>query len=69
MKPHRLVITAALFTVPSLVLAQQVRSGSQAYGDWRSDAPGVTRLIKATDLPTPGATESTANMSRIVARP
>lgn len=44
-------------------------TGSAAFGDWRSDKPGVSRLIKPEDLPKPGATPSTANMSHVVARP
>ena len=43
--------------------------GSAAFGDWRSDKPGVTRLIRPEDLPKPGATSSAVNVSRIVARP
>jgi hypothetical protein len=43
--------------------------GSAAFGDWRSDRPGVSRLIRPEDLPKPGATPSAANVSRIVARP
>ena len=33
--------------------AQQVRTGSDAFGTWESDAPGVSRHIRATDLPEP----------------
>jgi glucose/arabinose dehydrogenase len=43
--------------------------GPAAFGDWRADRPGVSRLIKAEDLPRPGATPSSANVSRIVPRP
>src|SRR3984957_3677626 len=44
-------------------------TGAAAFGDWRADKPGVSRLIKPEDLPKPGATPSAANVSRIVARP
>ncbi|MBU6462256.1 MAG: sorbosone dehydrogenase family protein [Bradyrhizobium sp.] len=44
-------------------------TGSAAFGDWRSDKPGISRLIKPEDLPKPGATPSAANRSRVVARP
>jgi glucose/arabinose dehydrogenase len=44
-------------------------TGSAAFGDWRSDKPGVSRLIRPEDLPRPGATPSSANMSHVVARP
>jgi len=42
-------------------------AGNAAFGDWRSDKPGVSRLIKPKDLPKPGP--SSANVSRVVARP
>jgi glucose/arabinose dehydrogenase len=41
-----------------------VRTGAAAFGDWRTDAPGVRRLITPADLPAPYATPSTANMSQ-----
>jgi glucose/arabinose dehydrogenase len=44
-------------------------TGSAAFGDWRSDKPGTSRLIKPEDLPKPGATPSAANSSRVVGRP
>jgi glucose/arabinose dehydrogenase len=44
-------------------------TGTAAFGDWRSSKPGIGRLIKPDDLPKPGATPSSANMSHIVARP
>src|SRR6266852_5919924 len=43
--------------------------GAAAFGDWRADKPGVSRLIKAEDLPRPGATPSSANASHVVPRP
>ena len=44
-------------------------TGTAAFGDWRADQPGLSRLIKPEDLPLPGATPSTANVSRVVPRP
>jgi hypothetical protein len=44
-------------------------TGSAAFGDWRADKPGVSRLIKPEDLPRPGATPSAFNSSRVVPRP
>jgi glucose/arabinose dehydrogenase len=55
-------IGAALSQSASLV-------GPAAFGDWRADRPGVSRLIKPDDLPRPGATPSSANVSRVVPRP
>src|ERR1700761_1811402 len=46
-----------------------VREGKDAFGSWQQDAPGTTRLIRPKDLPAPGATASSANMSRVVPRP
>src|SRR6266404_5751498 len=43
--------------------------GTAAFGDWRADKPGVSRLIKPQDLPRPGATPSSANAPRVVPRP
>jgi hypothetical protein len=43
--------------------------GKAAYGDWRSDAPGVRRHIRASDLPTPYSTPSIANSVSVVGRP
>src|SRR3954447_3031743 len=43
--------------------------GTAAFGDWRSDRPGVSRLIRPEDLPAPGATRSAATSARVVQRP
>ena len=45
------------------------RVGAAAYGDWRSDAPGVRRKLTAEDMPAPGASRSAANPSWVTARP
>lgn len=39
----------------------QTLTGASAYGDWHTDAPGVTRLITAQDLPAPFTTRSAVN--------
>jgi glucose/arabinose dehydrogenase len=44
-------------------------TGAAAFGDWRADKPGISRLIRPEDLPRPGATRSAASVSRIVPRP
>jgi glucose/arabinose dehydrogenase len=43
--------------------------GAAAFGDWRSDAPGVRRLIRVEDLPAPFGTPSARNSPRVVSRP
>lgn len=44
-------------------------TGSAAFGDWRSDKPGTSRLIRPEDLPKPGATPSAGNSPHVVTRP
>ena len=46
-----------------------VLTGAAAYGDWRSDAPGVRRKITPADMPPPYATPSANRHPSIVARP
>ena len=53
---------------PALAQSEPLR-GAAAFGDWRSNKPGVIRLIRPEDLPKPGATPSTANGPHIVRRP
>ena len=50
--------TLLLIGLPLTAAAQDVRTGAAAYGDWRTDKPGVVRHLTAADLPAPGATES-----------
>jgi hypothetical protein len=45
------------------------RVGARAFGDWTSDAPGVRRLIRSTDLPAPFATDSYRDGPSIVPVP
>nr|HEV7954708.1 sorbosone dehydrogenase family protein [Candidatus Acidoferrales bacterium] len=49
--------------------AEPVLKGDAAFGDWRSDHPGVMRLITAADLPKPYASASARNQPRVVAQP
>ncbi len=50
-------------------LGAEPLTGTAAFGDWRSDAPGVQRKITEGDLPTPYASRSAGNPSRQIARP
>jgi glucose/arabinose dehydrogenase len=43
-------------------------NGTAAFGDWRTDRPGMRRLIKPQDLPAPDMAESARNVVRIVHR-
>ena len=58
-----------LLLAPTLALAQGTRNGAAAYGDWRTDAPGIIRHITASDLPAPGATASASQSADIIVRP
>jgi glucose/arabinose dehydrogenase len=55
------------------VLAQApsapVLRGAEAFGDWRSDTPGRTRLITPADLPPPYATRSASNGPSVIKPP
>ena len=62
-----LVLVCLLAASPTLA-DEAVRTGAAAFGDWRTDAPGVRRLITPADLPAPYATRSSANMSEREAR-
>ena len=62
------LLLAAAFVVPAMAQSGQL-VGTAAFGDWRADKPGVSRLIRAEDLPKPGPTPSAANVSRVVQRP
>jgi glucose/arabinose dehydrogenase len=64
-----LVAAMAAANVSQAIAQSGPLTGTAAFGDWRADKPGVSRLIKPEDLPLPGATPSTANVSRVVARP
>ena len=39
-----------------------------AFGDWRADVPGLSRIIKPDDLPKPGTTRSVMNIPHIIER-
>ena len=50
-------------------LADDVRTGKDALGDWTTDAPGVRRKLTISDLATPYETPSANNIPRVVKRP
>ena len=60
-------VILALLSAPAL--AQPVRQGATAYGDWHGDSPGVARHISVLDLPAPSATSSASRGPRVVSRP
>jgi hypothetical protein len=69
---HRcLGLLAALFAIAGshhAAAQSEALRGTAAFGDWRADRPGVSRLITPADLPKPGATPSVANVSDVVPR-
>jgi glucose/arabinose dehydrogenase len=62
------LVLVCLVSVTPAVADEAVRTGPAAFGDWRTDAPGVRRLITPADLPAPFATKSTANLSQRASR-
>jgi glucose/arabinose dehydrogenase len=64
----RFLVLVGLAGVGMAFADETVRTGPAAFGDWRSDAPGVRRLITPADLPAPFATRSAANMSQLAVR-
>jgi glucose/arabinose dehydrogenase len=61
-------VSTGVLAGPALAQSEQLK-GAAAFGDWRADKPGVSRLIRPEDLPKPGATPSTAHGPPIVRRP
>ena len=66
---NALVIVVAAAAAAQAMAQSVPLTGSAAFGDWRTSKPGVRRLIKPEDLPKPGATPSSANVSHVVERP
>ena len=64
------VTACAAMVLPLAVRADSaVLTGQAAFGDWRSDAPGLRRHITVADLPAPFATPSAGNSPEVVERP
>jgi glucose/arabinose dehydrogenase len=72
MRLSKLYLLAAAFAgvgIDHTIAQSGPLTGAAAFGDWRADRPGLSRLIKPEDLPPPGATPSAANVSHVVPRP
>ena len=63
------MLVAAAVPVSSARADGPPLTGAAAYGDWRSDAPDVARLIRPDDAPPPYASRSASNTPSVVARP
>ena len=71
---HRAAISLLFLGLAGIAAAEppaepQTRTGAAAFGDWRQDAPGVRRLIRASDLPQPYASQIKGNFASMAARP
>jgi len=55
MRTSAVILCALLIcmTSPAFPQTAEVRTGSAAYADWRTDTPGVRRHIRPSDLPAP----------------
>jgi glucose/arabinose dehydrogenase len=62
-------LAGLLLTMTSASAQQEILTGELAFGGWRSDSPGVRRLITADDLPRPFATRSAGPGPGLRARP
>jgi glucose/arabinose dehydrogenase len=63
------VAAAGAISIASFGQTPSVLSGVAAYGDWRSDAPGVRRKITPADMPPPYETASASRYPTVVSRP
>lgn len=63
------VAAFAMFAATGAFAAESVLKGSDAFGDWQKDKPGVTRIITADDLPAPDESKSSQNFADPVKRP
>src|SRR5262245_47481752 len=50
---------------PAAQTAGGVLEGRAAFGDWHADRPGLRRIIKPQDLPSPQPSASVTNMVRV----
>jgi hypothetical protein len=64
-----LKLISAVAVLAASAASAAVLTGPAAWGDWTSDAPGVTRKITVDTLPAPGATRAGVAPPAVVARP
>jgi glucose/arabinose dehydrogenase len=60
---------ATLMAATSMAQDSGILTGKDAYGDWEKDAPGVTRLLKPSDLEAPNPTQSVSNSPATIPMP
>lgn len=70
MKLHHLLLTGSTAAfIAGTTMAADYRGGRSAYGDWKTDSPGLMRKILAEDVEAPLATPAIPNRSKVVPRP
>ncbi len=69
--PKGIIATALVGTAAVAALGQSapVLTGAAAYGDWRTDGPGVRRKITPADMPPPYESASAHHGPTVVTRP
>lgn len=65
----RTTLFAVLIGCAALPASAAVLTGAQAYGDWRTDAPGVVRKITIADMPKTGTSPIGVAPPSLDARP
>jgi glucose/arabinose dehydrogenase len=63
------LVAFGLNVTAAFAAEKEVRQGEAAFGDWSRDEPGVIRLIKPGDLPSPAVEESAENKPETIAMP
>lgn len=69
MRPLHIALMFSVATLSSALAVEIAKTGKDAFGDWKSDAPGVIRKISAADMPKAAPQESEANPSQPIPRP
>ena len=64
-----MMIAAGFAALTAGSATAQVRTGDAAFGDYRTDAPGVVRKITPADLPAPMATSPSVASPAVTPRP
>lgn len=55
------LVLGILPAATTAVSAEETRTGKATFGNWHSDAPGVRRHLRASDLPPANIAKSVAN--------
>ena len=70
MKPvSAIVCSIAILAATGVFAADSLKKGQDAFGSWKDDRPGVTRLILPEDLPAPDESKSAENSAEPIKMP